>query len=260
MTNRNGMHILTSMVFAMLAGMTPIAGAAVAVTTSDGSSYQGELVNPSVLLEWRRDIYEIRGGNGSAERFILKPPLTGSVRISDIREIRPVMPGTGPESVVTLTDGQTARLMLKYLLIMQNGKSSYISDFITMDPFTIEIRTPEGIRKIYLSTLRSITLVQQEPVRIGTKKPVQPTTMASKPAALPEIEQVTFKTQMELVRETSGYPGILKFFIILSALLMAGLVMLIIVWNLKKRARGKTAHKGQDRKSSSTSKKSRKKR
>jgi hypothetical protein len=207
------------------------------ITTVDGLHMDGELLNSGDILEWRKDIYEMTLSGGKTEKFFLKPGLTGRVRISEIREIRRIPAGSAPEDIVTLSNDQKARLLLKYLLILANGKYLYISDFITMEHFFLEISSPEGSRRIYLSKLESMVL---KPA--SQEKPRQRQVQEIKLKPLPEpaqdepknqIDQITYRTQFEFISEKPPNRGILFFFAGLSVLLTCMLVLVLLLRTAK---------------------------
>jgi hypothetical protein len=231
--------ILTFLLFPALGMGAEIAS----ITTVDGLHMDGELLNSGDILEWRKDIYEMKGSGGKTERFFLKPGLTGRVRISEIREIRRIQTKEAPEDIVTLSNDQKARLLLKYLLIFANGKSIYISDFITMEHFFLEISALEGSRRIYLSKLESMVLktASQEPIRqrqvqeVKLKPLPEPVQIESKS----RMNQITYRTQFEFISEKPPNRGILIFFAGLSILLTCMLVLVLLLRTPKSRGKNR---------------------
>lgn len=151
-----------------LAGAVYPAGDYGIVQTADGRRFEGVISTHSGFIEWRRDIYEAHNALGETEKFILKPESRGKLDMEDvleIRRIRNIVPGLHPEQYATLADGSRARLLLQYLILLRSGKSFYISDFITLEHYYLDVQDNDGTKRIYLSQIKSLKYTHRPAVR-----------------------------------------------------------------------------------------------
>ncbi len=195
------------------------------ITILDDTRMTGDAIFSGARIEWRKDIYE---PTDEGEIFFLKPAKLGVFKASDIKEIARINPSTAPEVYADIEDGSRARLVQKYRIRLMNGKTIYISDFITLNTFYIDLSTPERNRRIYLSQIKKLIFK-------GKPRPAaSPEKIKQKQASTERITKSAGKTKV-IIKTREKNPALI-YLIIIVVILPAALVFLAIafMWVSKK--------------------------
>lgn len=147
------------------------------VITTDGTTYTGMIQSRSGQIEWRQDIYEVVDENGEKEMFILEPSMKGRMNLSEVKEIRLLAPNTGPSHYATLADNTKAKLLLKYVIIKKNDSKLYISDFITLNDYALDLLESEGKKQVYITRISRLQFHDQS----ANSLPMEPGNKGSTP-------------------------------------------------------------------------------
>jgi len=219
------------------------------VRTFDGNAYQGTVSSRGDSLEWRKDIYEVAHPDGTVETFILNPEYKGRVDLSRIREIRRVNPAEAPRQTVTISNLGQANLIQKYLIVLLDGRNFYISDFITLENFYLDVNTGSGIRRIYLSQIERLLYTAAKSGQPGNK-----TAPAARQAVIPQARTAVVPVPAFIPKKDMPAPATgrnawkgpdLVFILSITAGIL-GILLLILLYLLLKRT-GSFRHPGGSR-------------
>ena len=207
------------------------------VRTVDGSLYEGKVSSREETIEWRKDIYELRGEDGRSELFILTPEYKGRIDLVRIREIRRISRDQAPRQAVTLSNGQQAVLIQKYLIVLVNGNNFYISDFITLDNFYLDVDTGRLTRRLYLSQIDRLTYLTAAPATVTKVSPSPPPRMTQPRVPATVVRPQALQPPAALSpapRSTAVSPAVIALSIVSGLLLILLLVFAIL---LRKRSK-----------------------
>jgi hypothetical protein len=223
------------------------------VITTDGTTYTGLVQSRTGQIEWRQDIYEVVNENGEKELFILEPSMRGQISLADIKEIRLLPPNTGPTHYATLSDNTKAKLFLKYVIIKKDGTKLYISDFITLNSYALDLTDDHSTKQIYITRISRLWF-HQRPVGDKLAPQEEKTSTPKKVDKIPMEQEMTSMEHRIAAGEatTDGAPPVfhnkqgdsssLSFaFIILSAVffILFLVILIILLAQLSKKTRYK---------------------
>ncbi len=194
------------------------------IITIDGTRLEGEASSSDNQIEWRKDIYEHKDQDGVYEKFFLKPGLKGKFKLSQIKEIIMINPASAPERYATLEDDSQAKLMQKYRIKLQNGKIFYISDFVTLDSFYIDIVRATGKKRIYISQIKSLKFTGKK-----FREKIAESKTSKKSSILTSISKKRKTKNGSSAEPTPPSPAYMVFLIILSGMLFVVLIILISI-------------------------------
>lgn len=141
-----------------------------------------------------------------------------------------IPPPTAPAIYATLEDGSRAGLIQKYRIQLRNGKKFYISDFITLDSFYVDIRGKEGVKRLYISQIKSLKFAGGE----AEKRPVNEQTIQkeiqAKPSAPAWIKGEENKFLKKKIHSASEGPSSAPISYIPYLLILSGLLVILLCW------------------------------
>ncbi|GEM_PF-3689481 len=201
------------------------------IKTVDGFAYEGVLISRTGQIEWRQDIYETVNADGEKETFILEPATTGKISLANIKDISRLTPNTGPSKYVDVSNNIRAKLLLKYAITTKDNRKFYISDFITLNDYVIEIPQNRNNKQIYITKIDNLKFYtsplpsSQKTIQPQGKKDVAQNTF-SQPNA------VTFRTQV-IINPDTDKTNI--FLIIVIALLSITIIFLLLYFSHREK-------------------------
>lgn len=225
------------LIFGLLIPVNIFAAVIGIIRTDSGKSYKGYLSNNGDLIEWRQDVIEAIDEKGNLIKYNYKPEIRGKTRLYNINEIKRLGKSDDiPVKKIITKDGLDARFVFNYLVKLKNGKYFYISDFVTLNPYYIDVSSDGITKRIYISQIRYLKILSPER---KTKKKQSPKIKRSGIFKTKVIEQSReqFYSVSELGENVSREKinTNIYLFIIICLLTLFSIVLLILFLQLRKR-------------------------
>jgi len=235
------------------------AGLRADIISKTGKEFTGKISCKDGYLEWRRDIYYYTDPSGKIEPFFIRPPVKGKISLSAVKKIERITQKEAPvKKVIVDQDNREARLKLSFKITRWNGKVLYISDFITLYSFYIDVKSKQQTKRFYISQLKSITVRKKKPAskrKASAPAPVkkqETSTSTMKKAAAgkvslsPEQKKTPAAAEQALpaANKKQDRGAVNYILLIMSGLMfMVSIVMIIFLIRQNKKRSGKKKNK-----------------